>query len=363
MNALRSWRKAFPNARILLFGNGAGYEEAARQVDAELVPDIACNEHGLPRVDAMFASGQKRSSGGPVAYLNCDIILFDDVAAAAHAIRFPRFLMVARRWNLDVSDALDLASDMWQDKLRDEVRARGLLFRLDAIDFFLWQGDVWQDSPSPGSSVFDTGRDDGAAVSHSRGTEAEGYGGVPRRSTALRGEEFHLPPMVVGRGGYDNWLIYSCRARGIPVVDATERCTIVHQNHDYGHIEGGRDVVMDGPEARRNVALGGGRVHTFTIGDADWRLTKDGLETNRCREDARRCAEVFAILHPESTLARSRQGRFLLEAGYEWLVRADGLRKGRLLPFMKFLPWLVRRAAGRYSTPSKSTRDYTDDQG
>jgi hypothetical protein len=301
MNALGSWRRAFPDAQILLFGKGDGYEEAARQVGAERYPDISCNEMGMPRIDAMFACGQKQSGGGPIAYVNCDVILFDDVISAVREIPFTAFLMISQRWNFDVHETLDFSSVAWREDLRRDVAVRGQLFRYDAIDFFLWQGDVWRD----------------------------------------------LPPMVVGRGGYDNWLIYSCRARGIPVVDATERVMIVHQNHDYGHVEGGRDTVMEGPEARRNVELGGGLIHTFKISDSDWRLMKTGLVYNRCHGDARRSAEVFAILHPESSLARSSAGQFVLEAGYEWLARMGGLRKGRLLACAKFLPWLISRALGR----------------
>ena len=301
MNALRSWRGAMPDAQILIFGKGIGYEEAARQVKAKLVPDIACNGQGIPQIDAMFTYGQKQSDGGPVAYVNCDIILLDEVTSSVESLTLPKYMLVCQRWNFDIDRVLDQSSVDWQINLQEDVRLRGHLFRYDAIDFFLWRGDVWSD----------------------------------------------LPPMVVGRGGYDNWLIYSCRARGIPVVDATETCMIIHQNHDYGHIEGGRDVVMEGPEARRNVELGGGLTHTFKISDADWRLTKNGLLRNHCQGDARRSAEVFAILHPESKLARSGAGQLFLEACYEWMARVGGFRQGRLLSCVKFLPWLISRAFGR----------------
>jgi hypothetical protein len=298
MNAIRSWRAIAPEAEILLFGNGQGYDYAASSLGLTHIPAVACNEHGIPRVDAMFEEAACRGRFSIKAYLNCDIMLTGSVTRAMNQISCDRFLMVAQRWNLDVDEAIDFRRSDWEEKIVERVRMQGYLFTPAGIDAFFWKGQVW------GS----------------------------------------LPPMVVGRGKYDNWMIYYCRSQGVPVVDATDAAMIIHQNHDYSHVQGGKDEVMDGSEALRNLSLGGGDAHLFTISDADRRLTRTGLTIrNRCRGDSRRCVEVFSILHPDSVLARSTIGRFLLQVGYEGVERFNHAKQGDVKPLFKLVPWFLCR--------------------
>lgn len=296
-NAIRSWQALDPEIEIMLFGAGEGYEDACRQLNLVHVPDVLTNERGVPRIDSMFKLAEERGRNPVKAYINCDIILSADFMDAVRRIRLDRFLMVAQRWDVDDVEKLPFASAGWQAQLRDVCRTRGELRYPGAIDFFLTRGNVWRD----------------------------------------------VPPMVVGRGMYDHWLIYYCRARRIPVVDATEVVTVVHQNHDYGHVAGGKKTVEDGDEARRNLELGGGYRHMFTIQDADWKLTLHGLVRNWCRGDSQRCGEVFQIVHPGSRIAQSWVGRLGAEACCEVVSRWRLGRQGELRPMLKFIPWLLRR--------------------
>ncbi len=69
--------------------------------------------------------------------------------------------------------------------------------------------------------------------------------------------DFGLPPFAVGRPGWDNWMIGRALQLGFPVIDMTPSTTVVHQNHDYGHVQGRRGLDWEGPEADRNLQLGG----------------------------------------------------------------------------------------------------------
>jgi hypothetical protein len=84
-----------------------------------------------------------------------------------------------------------------------------------------------------------------------------------------------MPPFVVGRAGFDNWLIWRARRSGGPVVDATEAVAAVHLRHGYGHLAGGKPDAYYGPEAQRNVELAGGRSRIYTLHDASHRLRGD----------------------------------------------------------------------------------------
>jgi hypothetical protein len=299
-NAIRSWQRLARDVEIILFGNGGGYAEAARELGVIHVPDVASNEKGMPRVDAMFREAERRGRHPLRAYVNCDVILLEDFADAVTRIPFDRFLMVARRWDLDVKEELDFEEVKWPQRLREAVRSAGELQYPGAIDVFAWHGQVWD----------------------------------------------ALPPMVVGRGMYDQWLIYDCRKRRVPVVDATDVVTLVHQAHDYSHIHGGKMTVALGEEAQRNLEYGGGYENMFTIQDADWRLTGTTLIRNWYRGDSERCGDVFQLLRG------SRSGcpwvpRWFVELVCEAVTRWRKGRSGDWKPLLKLPLWLIRRLAGR----------------
>jgi hypothetical protein len=84
-----------------------------------------------------------------------------------------------------------------------------------------------------------------------------------------------VPPFVVGRARFDNWLVWQGRRNGV-VLDASAVVVAVHQTHDYGHMLGGQDEAHFGEEAEANFALTGGSKTIYTIHDASHRLTAKG---------------------------------------------------------------------------------------
>ncbi|MEI6516720.1 MAG: hypothetical protein WCO77_12150, partial [bacterium] len=130
---------------------------------------------------------------------------------------------------------------------------------------------------------------------------------------------------------------------GIPVIDATDVVTVVHQNHDYGHLAGGKRTVEVGAEASRNLELGGGYRHLFTIQDADWRMTPRGIVRNWCRSDSERYGEVYEILREGRSGWRVRLGRLMAELLCEWVARWRQYRQGHVAPLLKFPAWCIRR--------------------
>ena len=70
-------------------------------------------------------------------------------------------------------------------------------------------------------------------------------------------------------------MIYKARQENWPVIDCTPSVMIVHQNHDYRHLPGGKPH-YEHPETNENIRLAGGpAVVRYTILDATHRL-KDG---------------------------------------------------------------------------------------
>jgi hypothetical protein len=91
-----------------------------------------------------------------------------------------------------------------------------------------------------------------------------------------KGAYAHVPDFAIGRLWFDHWLIKAAREQNLPVVDASLVAPVLHQNHDYNHVAGGREQVWRGQEAKRNFQLYGGVQHAYTLLDVTHELTPDG---------------------------------------------------------------------------------------
>ncbi len=238
-NAIASWRALMPRCEILLFGDDAGVSDACKAYDCEHLPDVRLSAKGTPMLDDMFVQAQQRAAFDRVAYVNADIILSDDLLRGLGRIDLPRYLMVGRRVDLDVTRRIDFGDANEVARLWTRAKSEGRLHSASGIDYFVFP----------------------------------------------RGQVMDLPPFPVGRILWDNWLIYNTRRKMTPVIDATAAVTIIHQNHDYSHVAGGSAAVHKGPEVQANRELVGRDFLPFTTDDATWRLEQTGLK--RAWEPAR----------------------------------------------------------------------------
>ena len=85
-----------------------------------------------------------------------------------------------------------------------------------------------------------------------------------------------MPPFVIGRVQFDNWLIYCARFMGIDVIDATPVITAVHQNHVQR--EGYYFKRRQSPEALEQIKLTSAMKQNFLISDASLVCTSNGLK-------------------------------------------------------------------------------------
>lgn len=239
-NALKSWKRLRPDIEIILFGDEEGAEEIARGLGIRHEPRVERNESGAKRLDTMFAKAQDTARHELLCYINCDIILMEDFCAALECVKakHERFLMVGRRWDMEIRKSCDFENKDWEARLRKQVLREGKRRTPDWIDYFAF----------------------------------------PR---GLYGAEF--PPLVVGRVFWDNWLVWKALDGRCPVVGVSNSVMAVHQNHDYGYHPQGKQGVFYGAESGRNYALAGGWKHLRTIADATELLSENGLRPNRLR--------------------------------------------------------------------------------
>jgi hypothetical protein len=258
-NALGSWIRLGEGVQVILLGNDEGVAEAAREAGAEHVAEIDRNEYGTPLLNSAFLTAARMARNPLLCYVNGDIMFTDELTRAAALIRKRNFLMVGRRWNVDITEPWDFSDPGWRKKLVAFARDRGVLFGADAIDYFVF----------------------------------------PRHSKLTI-----QPPFAVGRIVWDNYLLFRCRQLGYPLIDATAVLTAVHQNHDYAHLPNGNPAIFGGPEADANVKLLGDKLRRFQLGDATHQLTEFGLKKTRILP-WRRQHEFMALYPRQKALAEA----------------------------------------------------------
>ena len=223
-NAIRSWLQMGSNVEVLLLGDEEGMAAEADKLGVCQIKEIARNSSGTPLISALFDTARARNDSRLLAYVNADILLFPEFLTSAlkTLTMTERFLLIGRRWDLEVTRELDF-SEGWQERLKAECREKGSLHKPTGSDYFIYP-----------RACFET-----------------------------------IPDFAIGRAGWDNWMIYESRRRGWKTIDASEEIHIIHQSHDYSHLPGGQAHYRL-PETDENIRLAGGPRTIFTLPDANY---------------------------------------------------------------------------------------------
>jgi hypothetical protein len=89
-----------------------------------------------------------------------------------------------------------------------------------------------------------------------------------------------IPDFAIGRAGWDNWMIFHARQQGWPVIDATPSILVIHQDHDYSHLPGGKPH-YEHPESQVNQDLAGGSANLYMVLDSDRQLVDGRIRRPR----------------------------------------------------------------------------------
>jgi len=207
-NALACWRTL--SLRCIVFGEEDGVAEATSEFKFIHIPHVSKSDYGTPLLNDMFEKAQAIAETPLVCWINSDILLLPSFLEALELAvrRWKNFLMIGRRWDIDITESLSF-EEGWPEKLEHIRRKRGKLHASYGMDYFAFPCGL------------------------------------------LR----HMPAFVVGRPGWDNWLIWTIAATGIPLLNATSGAPVLHQNHNYAHVPQGRNNSYYGPEADMNNQL------------------------------------------------------------------------------------------------------------
>lgn len=280
-NAILSWMQLQPTPEIILLGDDEGTAQVAQEFDLKHISEIERNEYGTPLMSSLFEIAQQVGNGSLYVYVNADIILMQDFMDAVEKIPFKRFMLTGQRWNLNFSESL-AALPNWENQLRDRVIQDGQQEGPQAMDYFVFTRDTYTD----------------------------------------------IPPFAIGRLCWDNWMLYQAMHLNIPLIDASQAITAIHQNHDYNHHPQGREGVFLGAEATRNLELLGGEHYTYFMLDlANWQLGPVGLR--RSSWTWQRCDRYLDMLSLARPHLKPIAGLLLnlLRSGTQLPALASKLRK------------------------------------
>lgn len=264
-NAIQSWLQLGEDVRVLLIGDEDGLAEVASEFGLLHLPDVKRNAWGTPLVSSIFDLARRNSDSPLLAYVNADILLMPDFVKATRQVasQLENFLLVGRRWDMDIRQPLPFTPGWWGD-FRAIVRSQGKKHPPAGSDYFVFPRGIF---------------------------------------TAI-------PDFAIGRAGWDNWMIYHALKQKWPVVDASEALMVVHQNHDYSHLPGGQ-AHYDLEETYINAQLGGGMQNMYMLLDASHELLQGQVVRAR-RTKARLVRRLERIVYsPRQTGLRWRLTLYL----------------------------------------------------
>ena len=231
-NALMSWKLLHRDVEVILFGDDAGAAEVCAELGLQHEPKVVRHESGAKYLNPIFARAQEIARYEYLCFSNCDIVLTDDFRLAFERAKDwrQRFLLVSRRWDLDVTEPIHFERDEWSRELRELALAEGHRQDESWIDFFLFR----------------------------------------------KGMYANMPAMIVGHCYWDNWMICQALAERAPVIDGGRFLVPVHQNHGYNPRFGRSKGVATDPLSQLNLHVIGGKRHVRRIDAATHRITRDG---------------------------------------------------------------------------------------
>ncbi|MFZ1728666.1 MAG: hypothetical protein WAV84_00940 [Bacteroidota bacterium] len=225
--ALNSWRAAFTNAKIVIFVDSVFDIEIVEHVGVHAVQhEIRRNERGTPFVSDAILKVESISDTELYCYINGDIVIPKQVNVNLMLLK-KAFLCVGRRIDCDIP--------LQPKEVVDTVEIANYCLKLA---FGTWRG----------SDYF----------------------------LYKKGSFANIEDLVVGRPGWDNYMIYHAHELRYAVIDATFIVNAIHLNHEYKHVSGSRAGSHYGPEADCQIEKLGFAIR-YDVRDSDYIATERGL--------------------------------------------------------------------------------------
>lgn len=240
-NAIFSWTCLEPRPEILVFGGGARAAAVCDELGVRSVPEVSSTASGAPMLDSLFAAAQQVASNEVLAYANPDVIFLQEVVVALEraSVRFGRFIAVGAPRNAQFGDTLRGPVGEWRSAAEPAIARATRPARGSGADLFVF----------------------------------------PCRALDP------IPPIAIGRLGWDNWLLWRCATNALPSIDITDAAALIHQDHSGSTHRGSLDATHErfGEEVRDNLGRLG-RLDVITRrSEIPYAIRADGTIARRFR--------------------------------------------------------------------------------
>ncbi|MAL65480.1 MAG: hypothetical protein CMF94_05200 [Candidatus Marinimicrobia bacterium] len=188
-NAIRSWRHLSNDIEIIIFGDSKGAKEISDEVEGIYYPDVKCSKNGVPLLSDLFLKANAVASYNILLFINSDILLPKKVISVVKKANnvLAKFLLIGYRFDLRIEELINFDEPKALSKFWEKAKSKSKKKSPAAIDYFIF------------------------------------------RKNSLK----KIPDFVVGRPGYDNWLVWYARRKFMSVVDISNDVLAVHQNHHF----------------------------------------------------------------------------------------------------------------------------------
>jgi len=253
-NAIKSWRAVSDDIEIIILGDSKGCAEISKSINAKHIPDVRSNKNGIPYLSDLFKQAKKHARNDLLVFVNADIIFpknFYEILSSVYSQK-NNFLMVGYRWNMDVKDRIDFNDVSESRKFWKKAKIRGKKNPSSGIDYFVFKKDKFN----------------------------------------------NIPDFVIGRPGYDNWLLWAARRKLIPLIDLSNDIFAIHQNHHFNFHNLREDPKVHLEEdGLNNRSLHGNK--RLNLKDVNY-FTVDGIvKKNRSKNYKNRNLGKLQIIFPE----------------------------------------------------------------
>jgi hypothetical protein len=229
-NAIGSWLSLHPSSQVLIFSESTLSHPLLHQPRVSIVSDFKKHNTGLPLINSMFEEASKLATHRLLCYLNSDIILVPEfVKAISLLLKVNKpFLAVSQRIDLDLTGPVNFDSPKSVEELFLQIKQNGKIHPATGSDIF----------------IFPRHQYDGG----------------------------NMPDLVVGRPGWDLWMIYNARLRFNRLIDITGNSpSVIHQNHPFKYH-------LSRPEDQMNlVFLPPGDTYTFVLKYCNFKLIQQTI--------------------------------------------------------------------------------------
>lgn len=231
-NTLKNWLKLGDEVEVVVIGGEPGIAEVCAELGVRHMPEVQTSPQGTPLISSIFSLARGVNKSPFLVYANADILFLPELLDSIRLIAKdePRFLGVGQRYDLEMTNRLGFEGN-WAADMTKCALTEGELHGQTGSDYFIFPRGCFQE----------------------------------------------IPDFMVGRAGWDNWMIFKARWEHWRVIDLTHSLTVIHQNHDYAHLPGGIKHYHQ-PETWVNVRLAGGRRTIFRLTDATHILRDGKLE-------------------------------------------------------------------------------------